>query len=429
MNNVYSEYRRKTPASRAANQRSLKCIAGGLSRGAARWQPYPLTMTDGKGLEIRDVDGNVYFDLTGNYGSMIHGHAYPPVVEAISDQIAKGTQWAANNLPQIRLAEILVERIASVDAVRFVNSGSEAAGLALSIARHLTGRPKVLIAAEGYHGSLWEFGMQARTGVHPADPGATLAARFGDAASFEAVLNQSGKEIAAVFVEPVAGVGGMIEADAEFLSAVQKATRRAGAVFVLDEVLTFRLGRGGKQESLGLEPDLTMLGKIIGGGFPVGAVGGKEEIMAVFGARGSAAFAHSGTYNGNPISMLAGEVTLRELTPAKIDRMATQGAVIAGALRHSSSAHGLPVTVYHVGSFLQFVFDEKLTEDGDEAIGELAGTFHLALLNRGLLVTPRGMIALSTVMTDTQTQEVCRRLDDAFGDLALAVASDRARTG
>ncbi|HEX2464159.1 MAG TPA: aminotransferase class III-fold pyridoxal phosphate-dependent enzyme, partial [Thermoanaerobaculia bacterium] len=283
-------YRRRTPRSAELYERACRSLPGGNSRQAAYWAPYPITIERGRGPRLTDVDGNEYLDLLYNYTAMVHGYAYPPIVAAVD--VARGTGWAANNPSMVELAELMVDRVASIDRIRFTNSGSEAALLALTVAREITGRYKVLMARGGYHGSLQEF----ESGTLGKPGPATFLADYGDLASFEAVLTEHGEEIAAVFVEPVQGAGGIVRGTPEFLNGLRAAAHRAGALFVLDEVITFRLATGGIQAELGVDPDLTMFGKIIGGGFPVGAVGGKLDLMDVFEPARMRAL-HSGTYN------------------------------------------------------------------------------------------------------------------------------------
>jgi len=225
-------------------------MPGGDTRSSVYYQPYPLTIVRGEGAFIWDADGNRYIDLLGNYTSLVHGHAYPPIVEAVVRAARGGTAWAARSPVQVQLAELLCERISSVEQVRFCNAGSEAGMLAAQLARHLTGRKLLLMARQGYHGSYddLELGLAQRNGER------TLLADFGDSDEFERILLEYGGRIAAVFLEPVVGAGGVIKPPADFLSRVAKAAHRAGALFVLDEVITLRLSPGGAQELFNVRP-------------------------------------------------------------------------------------------------------------------------------------------------------------------------------
>lgn len=414
---IMATYLERTRKSAATHAVAESYLPGGTSRQAGYWPPYPITIERGQGAHIWDVDGNRYIDLINNYTSMVHGHAYPPIVEAVERQVRCGTGWAASCLPQTDLAEQLVTRVPSVDRIRFTNSGTEAGVLALTIARVVTGRHKVLMARYGYHGSLTEF----EVGTFGAEGPMTYLARFNDARDFEAVLAEHGAEIAAVFLEPVMGSGGIVAPAPSFLEDVMAAARKAGALFVLDEVLTFRYGPGGFQGTVGIEPDLTMFGKLIGGGFPVGAVGGRNEYMAIFDPADMKAF-HTGTYNANPVTMTAGAVAVRELTPERIAEMDSLCGLLKEGLERAAREVGLPIAVNHVGSTLNVYFSEAAPEsvavrDDQEAMGR----FHLAAMNHGLFLASRGIIALSTVMTQSTVDEVLERARAALADVAAEV--------
>jgi glutamate-1-semialdehyde 2,1-aminomutase len=389
-------------------------MPGGTSRQASFWQPYPLTIERGESAFIQDVDGNRYLDLLNNYTSLVHGHAYPPIVAAVREQVGHGTSWAAANEPQLTLAAAIVDRVPSIDQVRFTNSGTEAAALAFTIARIVTGRRKVLMARYGYHGSLLEFEI----GSFGNAGHLTYLARYNDLGDFEAVLDEHGEEIAAVFLEPVLGGGGIVAGQKQFLEGVKNAAHKAGALFVLDEVLAFRFGFGGCQGELGFEPDLTMLGKIIGGGFPVGAVGGSREMLKIFDPDDMKVF-HSGTFNANPVTMVAGEISLRELTADRIARMNELTAMLRTGLMDIAKQCDLPIAINHYGSCLNIFLSESVPESPvireDE---DLMDKFHVACLNHGLFIAPRGMVALSTVITEKHIRAALESMDAAMRDVA-----------
>ena len=416
MNHILETYRQRTPGSAAAAARALKAVAGGNSRGAAYWPPYPLTIERAAGSTVVDVDGHQYIDMVNNYTSLVHAHAYPPIVEAVARQLPQGTAWTANNPFQTELAECLIERIPAAHSARFTNSGSEAGILALTIARARTGRHKVLMARHGYHGILGEFEAGSFPGRMPQAEQATYLGIYNDAASFEKILAAHGDEIAAVVLEPVMGAGGVVAATAEFLRRVQAAAEAAGALFVLDEVITFRLAEGGAQALLGIEPDLTMLGKIIGGGFPVGAVVGKREAMRVL-EPGPAQVFHSGTFCGNPVTMAAGVVSVRELTAARIERMDQLAARLHERLATHASNLRLPLAINRSGSLLNLSF----TSDESSAGAEATHLFFLAALNHGLMAAPRGLMCLSTVMDEALIDTVAQRAAAAMEDVAEAL--------
>jgi glutamate-1-semialdehyde 2,1-aminomutase len=414
MGPIEATYRARTPRSAELARRAEAVMPGGDTRAAAHHPPYYLTLESAAGPHVTDVDGNRYVDLIGNFTSLIHGNAYPPIVEAVEEQLRRGTQWPARNEAQIRLAELLCERVPSVERVRFCNSGSEATMLAAYIARTVTGRRKILMARHGYHGSLEEF----EVGFFGHEGPDTLLAVHGDAASFEGVLAERGSEVACVILEPVMGSAGLWASPPGFLQRVHAAATAAGALLILDEVITLRLSTGGAQARYGVAPDLTAMGKIVGGGFPVGAVGGRADLMEVLDPRNPRLF-HSGTFNGNPVTCAAGIVSVEHLTSDRVAVMESQAGRIAGGLRDAAASHGVPLSINHVGSMLQcFLSDTPPEATLTRSDGPLMSQFHLASLNRGLFFAGRGMMALSTVMSDVLIDEVVERLDGALAEVA-----------
>ena len=282
------------------------------------------------------------------------------------------------------------------------------------IARLETGRQKILMARGGYHGSVMEFEAGFTGNGGPL----TCMAEYGDLESFRRVLASDGAEIAAVFLEPVMGASGVVPGTRDFLQEVKQVAHEAGALFVLDEVLTFRLALGGRQQTVGVDPDLTMFGKLIGGGFPVGAVGGRRETLGVFDPADLKAF-HTGTFNANPVTMVAGSLTVEELTAERIGEMERLAEKLKRGLQEAARLAGLPLSVNHVGSIMNLFFTDK-TGDAQHARDdqEIIASFHLAALNHGLFIAPRGLIALSTVLTDSLIDEAVERASSAMMDVA-----------
>ncbi len=414
---IHATYLHRTRKSAEAHVRAEAVMPGGNSRQAGYWAPYPLTIDRAEGVRLWDVDGNRYIDLINNYTAMVHGHAYPPIVEAAARQLHRGTGWSAGNAIQSLLGARIAGLVPSVEQLRFTNSGTEAAALAFTVARIVTGRRKLLMARYGYHGSLLEF----ETGSFGREGPLTCLARFSDLPDFEAVLAAHGNEIAAVFLEPVLGSGGVIPASKPFLSGVMEAARKAGALFVLDEVLTFRFAPGGCQAEIDLEPDLTMFGKLIGGGFPVGALGGRRELMRIFDPADMKVF-HTGTFNGNPVTMTAGEVSVRELTADRIAAMETLCGELKVGLVGAAQRAGLPLSINHFGSCLNLYFSPTVPESSIvREDDEIVSRFHLAAMNHGLFLAPRGMIALSTVTTRQHVEEALERAEAAMQDVAAEI--------
>ncbi len=414
---IRSEYLRRTVAGKAAYERALKVLPGGNSRQAGFWFPYPLTIKSASGIRLLDADGNQYMDMLNNYTSLVHGHAYEPITEAVSRQVRNGVCWAAINDAQTELAEQLTERVGSIEQVRFTNSGTEAGILALIVARTVTGRNKILMARGGYHGSLMEFesGFSGKPGPM------TYLGEYGDEESFRRQLQQHGEEIAAVFLEPVMGASGVIPASTEFLQSVQAQAHEVGALFVLDEVLTFRLAMGGRQETLGIQPDMTTFGKLIGGGFPVGALGAGRRLLEIFDPNDLKAF-HTGTFNANPVTMVAGNISVRELTAERIEAMEGLALMLKAGLVELARDQGLPFSVNHVGSLLNLYFcDDPKGIARDRLDQETIGRFHLACLNEGLLIAPRGLIALSTIMDEDTIDESLGKFEKAMRKTAATM--------
>ena len=414
MSAIEQAFRDRTPGSAAHAAAAAVVMPGGDTRAAGHHPPYQLTMVRGDGPWLTDLDGHAYLDLIGNFTSLVHGNAYPPIVEAAHRAVEDGSNWPARNRHAVTLAEEIVGRVPSVEQVRFTNSGSEATMIAVEIARVATGRRLVLMARYGYHGSAPHF----EVGTHGDEGPETLVATYGDAAGFESILAERGSEVAAVILEPVMGSGGLVSAPQDFLERVRLAVDGAGALLILDEVITLRLSTGGAQAVSGLRPDLTAMGKIIGGGFPVGAVGGREDLMGLCNPARPRLF-HSGTFNGNPVTTAAGLVSLRHLTPDAIDVMASRAAALESVLAKAAAELGVPFTVRRAGSMLQVFFCSSapdampLRPDAEAIVA-----FHLAALNRGVFLAPRGLMALSTVLDDALVDEAGQRLVAAMEDLA-----------
>jgi glutamate-1-semialdehyde 2,1-aminomutase len=390
-------YETRFPRSEALMRRAVEVMPGGNTRTTAHYPPFPLAIDHADGPFLWDADGNRLIDLLLNYTSLVHGHRYPPVMAAVAAVLERGTAWPSASQEQVDLAGALCRRIRSVERVRFCNSGTEAGLLAVRIARRATGRRLLLKATEGYHGSYDELDASPQT----------LTAPYGDAAAFLAQIDRHGAELAAVVLEPVLASGGVITPPEGFLADVAAAARAAGVVFVLDEVVTLRLGVGGAQAAAGIDPDLTMMAKLIGGGFPVGAVGGRADLLEHLDPRRDDALQHSGTYNGNLVTCAAGYAAVTALTAEAIDLMAARGRRLAGSLETSARRHGVPVSVGHSGSLVNLRGAESLR-----------AAIHLIALGHGLYIAPRGMMALCTVTDDALLDEVCDRFDAVLAEAA-----------
>ena len=414
-----STYIARTPQSAAFEARGLASLPITSSRGISFHPPYPVTVARAEGPFLHDIDGNRYIDLGSNFFSMIHGYAFRPVIEAVTAQLERGSVWSANNAPQVDLAEQIVARVPSVERVLFNNSGTEAFNLAINICRGATGRYKFLMAEGGYHGSMYDTSLGSKGLAGPSH----FVAPFGTDA-FVAAIRAHGPELAGVFVEGIMGSGGFAEAEAGFFDKVKAACAAVGAVFVLDEVISLRVSDGGYQKLMGIDPDLTMMGKIIGGGFPIGGVGGKRALMDLTNPTRGTVLA-SGTFSGNPLSMVAGGVSMRHLGQAEIDRIGGWAARIEAAIKHKAAAIGLPVWTRRVGSLVSWFFFDPgpgCVFGATRPDLEMVKRHHMAMLVSGLFPTPRAALATSTAMSDPVVEEIIAR----FGASLDALLADPA---
>ncbi len=344
-----------------------------------------------------DVDGVERIDFISNYTSLMLGHCHPRVVEAVRRQAGQLMSVAAPNELEIELAEQIKGRLPSIEQLRFANSGTEATMLAFRAARAFTGRTKVGVFAGGYHGSHdYAASIPGDVSVAPGGPGipdavadTLVVAPFDDVEGTRVALEPHLEDLAAVIVEPVLGSGGVRPASDEFLAFLREQTSEAGALLVFDEIISFRVGYHGAQGRYGITPDLTTLGKIIGGGLPVGALGGRVDVMGLFDPRRDDRIGHGGTFNANPLTMAAGLATLEELTPDRYDAL----EALAGELEAGVNAQ-TEATVTAVGSLFRVELPNAAP----------LPDLHLGLLANGVLMTPRGMGCLSTPMTTSEIE-------------------------
>ena len=419
-----AEFARRTPESAARFARAQKVFPGGDTRAATFYLPYPATIAETAGSRLVDVDGNGYVDLLFNYTSMIAGHAHPAVAEAVATTFARTTPVAAPVPGQVELAEEIVSRVASVEQLRFTNSGTEATMGATRIARASTGREIVIKTIGGYHGSFpdLDYGLQPEAfpaGIPEASPLRLI--HYNDPDALEAVLGECGSNCAALIIEPVMGTAGVIAPTDEFLQAARELTQAAGALLIADEVITFRLAAGGAQQRLGMEPDLTTLGKIIGGGLPVGAVAGPANLLKVLAPGAAKPVALSGTFNGNAATMAAGRATLALLDDAAYERLDELGERLARGLRGAIERTGAAAHVTHVGSLVNIHFTAEApmnAADSWAADADAAAAFHLGLMNRGFFIATRGLFGVSLVTTESEVDEALGEAEHLLAELA-----------
>ncbi|MCP5156220.1 MAG: aspartate aminotransferase family protein [Ectothiorhodospiraceae bacterium] len=418
--------------SAALFERARRVLPGGISRGQTWIDPFPIYVREASGAEVTDVDGVTRIDFLNNFASLIHGHSHPEVVRAVAEALPRGSVYSMPNAVELDLAELLCERIASVEQVRFCNSGTEAVMLALKAARARTGRPRIAKVEGSYHG-MYDYAeisldaSPANWGNRPTPvpfahgtPSGVLADTviipFNDVETAEAMLREAGDSLAAILVDPAPAQVGMMPMSPAFAAMVRKVADDIGAVLVCDEVIALRIGYHGGQARVGLRPDLTTMAKIIGGGYPVGAIGGTREAMAVFShEHGKPLNPTSGTFTSNPISMTAGLVTMRLLDEAAYDRLEAIGNRARAALGEVMRATGFPGQVTGMASMLHLHAHERTITDHRSAYHQPEEAARLRRIYRGLtdagcMISPRGACFLSTVNTDAHIERLAAGL-------------------
>jgi glutamate-1-semialdehyde 2,1-aminomutase len=398
-------------------EEATRSMPGGSTRNYGYYSPYPAVFDRGAGAYLWDLDGNRYVDLVSNGFSLAHGHGYGPVVAALTAALARGMAWPGASEDQIKYAAYLCERLSGVDLVRFTNSGTEAAMLAVKVARRYTGRPLIVKARAAYHGSYDD--LEAGLHGNPEFPGRTAVADFGDLESFERVLADHAGDVAAVITEPALISGAVVPPPPGFLEGLQELARSAGALFIIDDCLMLRLAPGGSAERYGLSPDLTVLGKFIGGGTPMGALGGRREVMSVFDRNRPDTLHHGGSFNGNLLSSVAGYASLEALTAAAIDDMEHRLDRLRAACREAADELGLPFVASSAGSIMGVYLTSAPIGPGPDPMDvRERQQFQLSCMTHGVLVGTQGQIGLSTAVDDVALKLAADGIAGALRDFA-----------
>ena len=420
---LHSAYAARRPGSRQMHARAGRFLPGGDTRSVTFYHPFPAWMRYGQGFTLVDVDGLEYIDFQNNYTSLIHGHAHPKISEAVTGQVRSGAVYGAPAESQLLLAAELCRRIPGADKIRFCNSGTEATMLAISLARYITGRHKFLKMEGGYHGS--HDGLQisikppldragpvehpASVPEHPGVPPNVLkncvVAPFNAIKITENIISTHHRDLAAIIVEPVAGSCGMIPPLPGFLEMLREMATRFKILLIFDEVLCFRLAWGGCQQLFDVVPDVTTLGKIIGGGFPVGALAGSDAYLGRFAPDTGKYLGHSGTFNGNPATMTAGLAAMKALTAAEIERINQLGQILRTDLREVFSGLQITAQVTGAGSLAQIHFTGHQVQNYRSAATartDLSAIFHLLLMEQGIFTASRACFNISTPMGPAQ---------------------------
>jgi len=433
---IVQKYESKTPTSKKHFEEAKKWLPGGGTRNIAYFFPYPFFVVKGEGCYLFDVDGNKYIDILNSMTVNIHGHAHPKIVKAMQKQASEGTAHAAPMELQYELAKIICERTPSIELMRFCNSGTEATMFAIRAARKYTGKDKIIKTEGGYHGShdyvevnitpnLTAEDMPIRTvekGVPETILKDVFIVPYNDLEATENVMKKHHKRIAAMILEPMLGSGGGAIATKEYLQGLRKLTKKYNILLIFDEVITFRISTGGVQKYYGVTPDLTALGKTIGGGLPVGVFGGKYEIIDQFNPTKKDFITHSGTFSGNAMTMVAGKTAMELYNEDEVIRLTKLGDRLKEGLRKvldeleiKGQVNGLQSLVY------VYLFDEPVV-NARQTVFKLIPTLNLskyltlALAINGIYAVSRGITAfiLSTPMDERVVDEIISRYKKAM---------------
>lgn len=445
---VYSKYQDWARLSGQLIREAREVFPGGDTRASAHYAPYPMFVERASQQYLHDADGHQVLDLMNNFTSLVHGHANPQVVDAVKAQVEIGTAYAAPTTSQVALGALIKERVPSVERLRFTSSGTEATLMALRCARACTGKQKILKMEGGYHGSyeLAEVSMVPFPGsrgpleaphsvpIDPSFPDSVLAdtimCPFNEPEIARELIRQHAGELAAVITEPVLGSLGMLPATAEFLQALREETERHGVLLIFDEVITLRVHVGGAQAHYGVTPDLTAMGKVIGGGLPIGAIGGREDLMRVFDPAGSAPVVHASTFSGNPLSMAAGCAAMEQLDASAIGRLNDLGEQYRKGANQAFARNGIRGQATGLGSLSNLHLtdaplpDPRASVEGMIGAGDLGALLHLSMLMRGVASASRLMVCTSTPMGPDDVATAVDALDDALAELKPGIEQE-----
>jgi glutamate-1-semialdehyde 2,1-aminomutase len=388
--------------------RARDVMPGGNTRTVLHYDPFPVTMVKGEGAYLTDMDGHEYVDFLGEYSAGLYGHSNPIIQKALKDAIDNGTVLGAPNRWEVGLADQVCQRFPSIDQVRFTNSGTEANLMALGAARAFTGRDKIMVFDGAYHGGVLYF---AHGGTPINVPFDVVYAPYNDTQGTLDVIAANQDELAAVLIEPMMGAGGCVVAKPEFLSAVREVTQSHGIILIFDEVMTSRSSSGGLQQRLGVTPDMTSLGKYLGGGASFGGFGGRKDIMAQFDPTSPSALPHAGTFNNNVMSMAAGSAGLDEIfTPERADAFYEQGESFRGQLNSMMRRRNVAMQMTGAGTILGLHMTDKSIDgpyDEDARARDKQTLVHLEMMMRGFVYAQRGYMSLSLeISTEDQTKFV-----------------------
>ena len=401
------------PQSATKWRTACEALPAGNTRSVLFYTPFPIVVERAEGARLWDLDGHCYTDFLGDFTAGLYGHSNQVILEAVRTALNNGVSLGATNIYEEQLAHAVCARFPAIDLVRFTNSGTEANLMAVLAARALTSRDKVLAFERGYHGGVFVF----KEGGSPINlPVEWVMGRYNEIESTVALIDRHASDLAAIVVEPLMGAGGCIPADPAFLEALRERASAHGIILIFDEVMTSRLAPGGLQEAFDIAPDMTTLGKYIGGGMTFGAFGGRADIMARFDIRNPDALFHSGTYNNNVLSMAAGAIGLTQVfTPEVARELNARGDRLRERLNALGAASPVPMQVTGSGSMMNVHFHPtpiRRPEDVDAADQTALNLFHLDMLARAQYLPRRGFLSLSLPLTDADIDTFVAAVED-----------------
>ena len=410
---VTARYAAANPGSRAQYERACESMPGGNTRTGMFYPPFPLAIEKAAGATLTDVDGHTYTDFVGDFSAGLYGHSHPVIREAVQATLDSGMAYGSTSPYEARLAALVCARFPSIEQVRFTTSGTEGNMLALVTARAVTGKDSIMVFEGAYHGGTIYFGREAAPIVVPFP---FVIAPYNDAEEARRLIRENAHRLAAVLVEPLQGASGAIPASVEFLAALREACSAHDVLLIFDEVMTSRVAPDGRQGQLGIVPDLTTLGKYIGGGFSCGALGGPAEIMKCFDPSRPDSFVHHGTFNNNVFMLIAGAAGLEKIfTPPVQIALNEAGDALRDALNGLAARHGASFQVTGLGSIMTMHLQRepiRSIRDIAPRDSRLRQLLHLDLIDKGFFTARRGYMAPSLAIAETDCDGLIEAVDE-----------------
>ena len=410
---VTARYAAANPGSRAQYERACESMPGGNTRTGMFYPPFPLAIEKAAGATLTDVDGHTYTDFVGDFSAGLYGHSHPVIREAVQATLDSGMAYGSTSPYEARLAALVCARFPSIEQVRFTTSGTEGNMLALVTARAVTGKDSIMVFEGAYHGGTIYFGREA---APIAVPFPFVIAPYNDAEEARRLIRENAHRLAAVLVEPLQGASGAIPASADFLGALREACSAHDVLLIFDEVMTSRVAPDGRQGQLGIVPDLTTLGKYIGGGFSCGALGGPAEIMKCFDPSRPDSFVHHGTFNNNVFMLIAGAAGLEKIfTPPVQIALNEAGDALRDALNGLAARHGASFQVTGLGSIMTMHLQRepiRSIRDIAPRDSRLRQLLHLDLIDKGFFTARRGYMAPSLAIAETDCDGLIEAVDE-----------------